>query len=71
MLLSDMYGAILSPFSPVLNESGADGERGEIYHIQLPSYCGCLGCLVVFFPAGSLQEVHVVVKREASLCLET
>jgi len=25
-----MYSAILSPFSPVLNESGAVGERGEI-----------------------------------------
>jgi len=31
MLLSKMYGAILSPFSSVLNESGADGERGVIY----------------------------------------
>jgi len=30
MLLSKMYGAILSPFSPVLNESGADGVRGGI-----------------------------------------
>ena len=30
MLLSKMYGAILLPFSPVLNESGADGERWEI-----------------------------------------
>jgi len=30
MLLSKMYSAILSPFSPVLNESGADGEKGEI-----------------------------------------
>jgi len=30
MLLPKMYGAILSPFSPALNESGADGERGEI-----------------------------------------
>jgi len=28
MLLSKMYGAILSPFSSVLNESGAGGERG-------------------------------------------
>jgi len=30
MLLSKIYGAILSAFSPVLNESGADGERWEI-----------------------------------------
>jgi len=30
MLLSKMYGATLSPFRPVLNESGADGDRGEI-----------------------------------------
>jgi len=30
MLLLKMYGVILSPFSPVLNESGAVGERGEI-----------------------------------------
>jgi len=30
MLLSKMYGAILSPFSPVLNESGADEERGKL-----------------------------------------
>ena len=29
MLLSKMYGPILSSFSPVLNESGAIGERGE------------------------------------------
>jgi len=65
-----MYGAILTPFAPTLNESGADGE-GELYHIQVPSYSGCLGCSMVLFPAGSLQEVHVVGKREASLCLET
>jgi hypothetical protein len=71
MLLSKMYSAILSPFSSVLNESGADGERGDLKHIHVPSYCGCLGCSVIFFPAGSLQEVHVVVTREASLCLET
>ena len=30
MLLSKLYGAILSPFSSVLNESGAVG-RGGIY----------------------------------------
>jgi len=30
MLLSKMYGVILSPFSLVLNESGADRERGKI-----------------------------------------
>jgi hypothetical protein len=28
MLLSKLYGAILSPFSSVLNESGANGVRG-------------------------------------------
>jgi len=65
-----MYGAILSPFSPALYECGADGER-ELSHIQVPSYCGCLGCSVVFFPEGSLREVHVVGKREALLCMET
>ena len=27
-----MYGAILSPFSPALNESGADGEGRTIAH---------------------------------------
>jgi len=30
MLSSKMYDSILSPFSPVLNETGADGERGEV-----------------------------------------
>ena len=27
-----MYGAILSPFSPALDESGAGGEGGTIAH---------------------------------------
>ena len=31
----------------------------------------CLGCSVEIFPAGSLQEVYEVGKREASLCLES
>ena len=30
MLLSKKYGAILSPFSSVLNETGADVERGDL-----------------------------------------
>jgi len=49
-------------FQSVLNELVLMGRgEGGIYHIQVPSYCGCLGCSVEFFPVGSLQEVHVVV----------
>ena len=66
-LLSKLYGAILSPFSSVWCWWG---EGGFIAHPGT-SYCGCLGCSVVFFPEGSLQEVHVVFKREALLCLVT
>ena len=49
MLLSKMYGAILSHFSPVLNESGANGERGKLQHIQIPSTMGVLAARLCSF----------------------
>ena len=64
-------GAVLFTIVSRCNESGADGGGwGALKHIQVPAYFGFLGCSMVLFPASTFQEIHVIGKREASLCLE-
>jgi hypothetical protein len=41
--------------------------EGYLEYVQVISYCGTSGCLLVCFPSSSAQKVRVVEEREAPL----